>query len=672
MYAAYRVLSRTASRASKRGSITARSASSTGLFGNPLFATSDGLLVASRKAREESGAVVDEILSSQTPEETVFLFDELSDTLCRTADAAECIRLVHPDSAFVETAGECCAVIGNYVEELNTHRGLHGALRDVTRSESFKQSQDEVLKRNVDSLMHDFEISGIHLSEGEREKVVELNAQILSASHAFVHNCTQPVLLKKAECPKHILDAYPSDGEMVYITHVPHSSPDSILRSTSYQLYHAIVPQQVELLESLLSLRHELATLVGYPSFAHRAIKTTTAESPERAQEFLDRLSEKILPLAKEELEEMLCLKKDELVDKDVVRPWDVTYLNRLAQQKLFPHLRDSDMISYFSLDSCIAGLSNLFHSLFGVSLQLAATQSGEIWHPSIKKYAVTATNGETLGVLYCDFFNRSDKAAGDCQFTIQGGRTRRDGSYQMPVVTLSLSLSSSHLSQQAVENLFHEMGHAIHSILGRSKYQNVSGTRCATDFAEVPSNLMEMFLSNDKVLASFALNSAHQPLPLELQRMFHCSESNMFPAVNAQTQIFYAAMDLAFHTSHPLSSTTTLFNELSNKLSPIQHPRDTAWFLRFNHLYAYAAKYYSYPWAHAAASLIWTKCFKTDPFSPTMGGRLRNMLSYGGGRHPMSLLSDMLGFTPSVTDLADAYVSDILKRKEILNNHKT
>ena len=298
-------------------------------------------------------------------------------------------------------------------------------------------------------------------------------------------------------------------------------------------------------------------------------------------------------------------------------------------------------------------------------------TQSGETWHPSIKKYAVTASNGEMLGVLYCDFFNRSDKSAGDCQFTIQGGRTRRDGSYQMPVVTLSLSFQSSHLSQPAVENLFHEMGHAIHSILGRSKYQNVSGTRCATDFAEVPSNLMEMFLSNDKVLGSFALSPSHQPLPPQLQTMFQCS-TNMFPAITAQTQILYAAMDLAFHTTHPLHSTTELFTELSNRLSPIPHPSNTAWFLRFNHLYAYAAKYYSYPWAHAAASLIWTRCFTADPFSSVMGSRLRNMLSYGGGRRPMSLLTDMLGFTPSVTDLADAYVSDVLKQKEILNNHKT
>ena len=68
-----RVLSRLACWASKTASIRVRSASSTGLFGNPLFSGSGGLLVAARKAKEESGVVVDEILRSQTPEETVIL-----------------------------------------------------------------------------------------------------------------------------------------------------------------------------------------------------------------------------------------------------------------------------------------------------------------------------------------------------------------------------------------------------------------------------------------------------------------------------------------------------------------------------------------------------------------------------------------------------------------------
>ena len=130
--------------------------------------------------------------------------------------------------------------------------------------------------------------------------------------------------------------------------------------------------------------------------------------------------------------------------------------------------------------------------------------------------------------------------------------------------------------------------------------------------------------------------------------------------------------MDQLFHVEHPLTSTTRLFADLSDRLSPIPHPPKTAWFLRFNHLYSYAAKYYSYPWAHATASLIWKHGFSADPFSAKMGSRLKHMLSFGGGHPPRKLVEGMLGFSPSVSDLVDAYVSDIAKQKERLLQYKS
>lgn len=646
--------------------------SQAGLFGNPLLSRPEGFSVAASNTKKESEAVIGEILNARQPDQIVHLFDELSDTLCRTADLAECIRLVHSNQEYVEQATSCCSLLGSYVEELNTHSGLHESLKQVTRDEVFRRSKDEVMKYNVASLMHDFETSGIHLSGGERERVVELNTQILSLSHAFVYNCTQPVALKKTDCPPLIVDAFPSDGDDVLITHVPYTSPDPLLRSTGYLLYHMIVPQQVELLQALLSLRHELASLVGYPTFAHRALKTTTAQNPECVADFLYSLSEKIMPLAKEEVEEMLALKQEAgvQVDQHALRPWDVTSVTKLAQQKLFPQLQSSQLEEYFSLDSCIKGLNTLFQSLFGVKLAPMPIHPGETWHDSVQKYAFTATSGEVLGLLYCDFFYRPEKLASDCQFTIQGGRRRRDGSYQDPIVTLSLSLPSSTpvlLTQQAAENLFHEMGHAVHSVLGRSKYQNVSGTRCATDFAEVPSNLMEMFLRDSRVLSSFAQNSSQETLPPELRTAFQCS-GNMFPAFSAQMQILYAIMDQEFHSKHPLHKPTMeIFADLHHRFSPIQHIPNTAWFLRFNHLHSYAAKYYSYPWAHAMASLIWRQCFSANPFSSPMGDRFHKMLSYGGGLPPKLLIADMLGFSPNVSDLVQVYISDIVRQKERL-----
>ena len=158
-------------------------------------------------------------------------------------------------------------------------------------------------------------------------------------------------------------------------------------------------------------------------------------------------------------------------------------------------------------------------------------------------------------------------------------------------------------------------------------------------------------------------------PLPKTLMEGFQLSRS-IFPAFDTQMQIMYAIMDQRFHGEHPLGkSTVELFADLHNQYAPIKYIPQTTFFLRFNHLYGYAAKYYSYLWSRAVASLIWNSCFKDDPFSPEMGQKYRKMLTFGGGIHPRTLIHDMLGFEPTISDLVDALHSDVVKHRDKISN---
>lgn len=159
------------------------------------------------------------------------------------------------------------------------------------------------------------------------------------------------------------------------------------------------------------------------------------------------------------------------------------------------------------------------------------------------------------------------------------GGRTLPDGSYQLPTVAVICNFpppspsAPSLLTHGMVENLFHEMGHAMHSMLARTRYQHVTGTRCATDFAEVPSVLMENFVWDPRVLSKFAKHyrTGHS-LPDETVTKLSQSR-NMFGALEMQRQVLYSMVDQVYHGKHPLAqSTTDTMTDLQKQYTAIPH----------------------------------------------------------------------------------------------------
>ena len=641
--------------------------------------------MSAHEAIKKSTKLVDEISSKASGPgvEVIDMMDELSDTLCRVADLSDCIRQVHPDHRVAQKAQEACLEISNYVEQLNTNTGLHRALRTLMDSSEFT-SYDEVTRRTAEIFMHDFEISGIHLDGAAREEVVKLNNQILELSYLFSKNTTLPVHVSTNECPPYLQNYFSGDSKVVQVDHVPLNSPNSRLRMLSYLIYYGENPSQTEILERLLSYRHRLASLVGYPTYAHRILKTSMAGNPDTATHFLQQLKAKIQPLVEEEVQDMLTLKqeisnrssKSEQLEADVLRPWDYLFLSHEAQKVSLPG-NLQQIRNWFSLDACLQGLNHLFQSLFDVRLEQVPTKSGEVWDPQVRKIAFIHEQEGLLGYTYGDFFTRPGKLVSDCQFMIQGGRELGQSGYQLPIISLCCSFDPPSketlpclLGQHSVENLFHEMGHALHSIVGRAKYQNITGTRCSTDFAEVPSILMEYFLNDSRVLSSFARHyKTNEPLPVELMDAFQVSQ-HYYPAYEMQTQLFFAMMDLQFHTVYPSrpqqerQSIVDAYAEIHKEYSPSEHVQGTAWFLRFNHICSYGAKYYSYLWSRAVASLIWNSCFVNNPFSKESGQKLHNMLRPGGGIDPNTLVSDVLGFKPTVDDLVNALCTDLTSRK--------
>ncbi|XP_059931051.1 mitochondrial intermediate peptidase-like [Gadus macrocephalus] len=617
-----------------------------GLFGVPELSSPAGFEVATKRALKDTQLLVDKTCHSPPGAATVEYFDQLSDGLCKVADLADFVKVAHPDPLFREAAEKTCIEIGTVVEKLNTNVELSTSLKDLLNSPDILNQLDHDTRRVAELFMFDFEISGIHLEEKLRKEAVALHVKLLDLNNQFLMGSHLPNRIAKSAIPEHLHLHFAKEGSFIQIGGLHADSPDDLLREIAYRIFLYPNGQMLDCLEELLKCRNKLAKLVGYESYAHRALKGTMAKSPKAVMDFLELLTDKLKDKTAKDFKMMTDMKKKLNPRNSELMAWDHPYFSAVLRAERF-NIEPSLYSPYFSLGACMEGLNNLFSQLFGVSLMSDQPSAGEVWSEDVRKLAVVHETEGLLGYIYCDFFHRTDKPHQDCHFTIRGGRRcQATGDYQLPVVVLMLSLphptksAPTLLTPGMMENLFHEMGHAMHSMLGRTRYQHVTGTRCATDFAEVPSILMEYFANDYRVVSQFARHyQTGQSLPQSMVARL-CESKKVCGAADIQLQVFYAALDQVYHGEPQNRSTTELLKDKQHQFYGLPYTPSTAWQLRFSHLIGYGAKYYSYLMSRAVASMVWKQCFLKDPLNRDMGERYRReMLAHGGAKEPMLMV---------------------------------
>ena len=227
--------------------------------------------------------------------------------------------------------------------------------------------------------------------------------------------------------------------------------------------------------------------------------------------------------------------------------------------------------------------------------------------------------------------------------FTLKCGRSLSHDSYQLPVVALVCNFAQGEggaclLSHGEVETLFHEFGHALHSLLSRTDYQHLAGTRAALDYVGTPSNLFEYFAWDPHFLHRFA------GVPLALVASMRRAKA-MFAATDLQSQVVYAMSDQALFGPNPPTGreTEAVLRDIQNEHSTVRHVEGTHWQTRFSHLVGYGAGYYTYLYARCFAASIWQTHLAEDPLNAQAGAKLRDgMLRWGGAKDPAHLLHGM------------------------------
>lgn len=681
----------------------------TGLFKNESLTSPLGLVQFSKQSLEDAKLLVKEMLSDKSRQgklDYIKKLDQLSDTLCRVIDVAEFIRIVHPSSKWIDAAQQTHEILFEYMNQLNTNVELYTTLIDVLNDSQIASELTEEEIKVGEYLKQDFERSGIHMDPETRNNFVAITQEIsLLGSHfnneintLDSHWC--PITandfesIEDSQIKKDLLLVQSRyNGEKVaheyyvpLVARLPYSiltkCKSSELRRKIWVSLHNASSDLINILNRFVSYRALLSKMLGYKSYAHYQLEHKMAKSPENVMAFLGNIQQslknstvldelKLLNEFKDEKKEYQ--DNDSLIES--IKPWDRDLLlSRMQKNKQQDNaVAQSKISEYFSVGTVIAGLNKLFESLYNVSFVPEATLKGEVWENNqVRKLKVIDNKSDMLlGYLYLDFWSPKVMPS---HFTIvclrrlhsweneaeYSQNVQLDGKYQLPVISLVCNFrDQSHrsgptlLSLDQVDTIFHEMGHAMHSMIGRTELRNLSGTRCATDFVEIPSVLMESFSKDLRVLSKIGKHyQTGEPIPKDLLQQAH-HDKNTLLACETFMQSKMATLDQKLHGSEMVdklalglgeADSTALYHAIELELKVFADKWST-WHGKFPHLFSYGAVYYLYLLDRAIAEKLWRGLFDKDPWSKEAGTKYKeSVLKWGGTKDPWLCLADALG----------------------------
>ncbi|KAF9889239.1 Mitochondrial intermediate peptidase [Aspergillus nanangensis] len=681
-----------------------------GLVQNQYLTSPDGFRTFASVSLQKCQAIVNRVLAASSLEEYRHMardLDRLSDLLCRVIDLSDFIRVIHPDPQVQEAATQAYALMFDYMNVLNTTTGLNDQLKKAAANPEITAHWSEEEKIVAQILIKDFSNSAIHMPPNERQRFVNLSNEISQLGSSFVNGAEpakshvtvttnslrglDPLLVQQIKRWNRTASV-PTMGMIPRLA--LRSVHDENVRKEVYLATRTSSTRQIQRLEQLLAKRAELAKLSGYASFGHMTLGDKMAKSPEAVSNFLTSLVGSNREYVQEELAKLQRMK-----GSSPMQPWDHAYYvhQQVGQYSQARRSRELSAVpEFFSLGTVMQGLSRLFDRLYGVRLVPQETGSGETWNPDVRRLDVVDEAERHIAVIYCDLFSRPNKHPNPAHFTLRCSREisaqevaecammdesahPNDGMAtaidpqtktlrQLPTIALVCDFPEppdtnagrpSLLSEHSVRTLFHEMGHALHSILGQTSLQSISGTRCATDFAELPSVLMERFATAPEVLSMYARHwQTDQPLSESMMRSMEkdrTAHGSIYGAVENEAQILMALVDQAYHSLPAEAAgsidSTAIYHQVSQTHSTLPDPSDTrpptSWQGFFGHLYGYGATYYSYIFDRAIANKLWEDVFQSGHASVdrNAGERYKNeVLRWGGGRNGWDCVAGVLG----------------------------
>lgn len=579
-------------------------------------------------------------------------YDEATAALGASLSRSSLTREVHPQAAFRDAARACEQKADALNVEISQDRGVYDALSAVDLSQA-----DAATRYWMERTLLDFRRAGVDRDDATRAKVQTLNEEILKLGQTFNQNIAEGV--RKVELDPKQLAGLPEDfikahapganGKVTLTSNYPDYFPfmtyarDGKAREQVWRAYRQRAhPKNLAVLEQLIAKRHELATLLGYPTWAAFVTETKMTRTQQVAGEFIDKVAATAEQRAKQEYADLLARKQKDDPKATTLEPWDQDYYeDRVKAERL--GFDSQSLRAYFEYGRVKKGVMDITARMWGITY--VPVKDAAVWHPEVEAYDVTE-NGTLLGRIFLDMHPRDDKYKHAAQFDMVAGQAGKR--YPEGSLVCNFPRPGELMTQDEVETFFHEFGHLLHHVFaGRQQWKGISGIATEWDFAETPSMLLQQWASNPAILQEFARHhETGEAIPAALVEKLRASKE-FGKGLYTRRQMFLSAVSLDYYSRAPGFDTTEALKKLQEKFSPFRHEyREGTYFqLAFGHLEGYSAAYYTYIWSLVIAKDLETEFQKNGYLDTATTMKYRKtVLEPGGSKPAAELVKDFLG----------------------------
>ena len=566
------------------------------------------------------------------------------------------MEAVHPDAAFRDRATAMTRKVSAAQTALSLNRSVYQALAAVPVSQADPATQYYMRRQLLE-----FRLAGVDKDDATRARLKVLSDELTEEQSAFDRNINdgqKSIEVRDASelagLPRDYIDNHKADKDG--IIHITTSYPDFIpamnfavsdaLRRRLYMAFHTrAYPQNRDVLMKMLRTRYDIASILGYKSWADYNAADKMIGTGAQIAEFIQSLDTAVRPVAAREFQMLLAEKRKSDPKATTIGLQEKSYYLEQVRRSSF-NFDSQSVRPYFPYGRVRQGILDTAATLFHVTFR--QEEGAPAWDPSVETWQVLDA-GKVIGRFYLDMHPRPGKYShAEMMAVLDGVRGKR-----LPEAALICNFprptpeDPGLMEYGDVQTFFHEFGHLMHMILGgQQPWAGISGISMESDFVEAPSQMLEEWIQSPQVLASFARDyQSGKPIPAEL--VLRMRRASAFGRANfVSQQNGYTAVSYDIYNAKPQDVDLDAITDRDTvKYAPFTPPEGTHMYASFGHLSGYSSAYYTYMWDKVIAEDFFEQF---DPKNLLAGDAplryRRTVLEPGGSVSANDLVKNFLG----------------------------